>query len=115
MKERSPVDHKSRWSSLRLYLCGDEIGAAAEEEDDETVSVRSFQTCAMPPQEAQVPVAQPGDVNVADNNPEEHEDQGDIPEKDSVPTEPVSQEEAAALIQSAFRGFMVRSQFKAQT
>ncbi|BAS98588.1 Os06g0611150, partial [Oryza sativa Japonica Group] len=50
--ERGSADHKRRWSSLRLYLCGDEISAAAEDEndddDDGTVSVKSFETCAMP-------------------------------------------------------------------
>ncbi|CAD6336315.1 unnamed protein product [Miscanthus lutarioriparius] len=53
--EGSAADHRRRWSSLRLYLCGEEMNAAAEEEEDddgETVSVKSFETCCvMPPDE----------------------------------------------------------------
>ncbi|KAL5200491.1 hypothetical protein ABZP36_021694 [Zizania latifolia] len=107
--ERGSVDHKKRWSSLRLYLCGDEVSAAANEEndvdddDDGTVSVKSFETCAMQPE----PPAPANDVAGAD--PDDHpEEQGS---KYSSPTaEPAmaSHDEAATLIQSAFRGFMAR-------
>ncbi|CAN6216340.1 unnamed protein product [Urochloa humidicola] len=109
--EKGAADHRRRWGSLRLYLCGDEMNTAAEEDDDETNSVKSFETCVMMPQEVHAPVAQPGDVHDADNNPGEPEYQR-VPGEEShivVPDEPADKEVAAAmLIQSAFRGFMAR-------
>ncbi|CAN6201139.1 unnamed protein product [Urochloa humidicola] len=111
--EKGAADHRKRWGSLRLYLCGDEMNAATEEDDDETVSVNSFETCVMP-QEAHVPVAEPSDEHEhdADDNPGEPEDQR-VPGEEShvvVPAEPAGKEIAAAtLIQSAFRGFMARA------
>ncbi|KAJ1259884.1 hypothetical protein BS78_10G190000 [Paspalum vaginatum] len=103
---KGSADHRRRWSSLRLYLCGEEMHAAPEEEEeDETVSVKSFETCVvtMPP-EAHAPAAQPSDVRDAVENDtpwEEPQDQG----------VPAGEEGAAAtLIQSAFRGFMARRQ-----
>ncbi|WVZ79422.1 hypothetical protein U9M48_027002 [Paspalum notatum var. saurae] len=111
--QKGSADHRRRWSSLRLYLCGEEMHAAPEEEDDETVSVKSFETCLVMP-----PVAQPSDVHDAVNNDtpgEEPEDQG-VPAGEHgravVPAERVGGEEGAAatLIQSAFRGFMARRQ-----
>jgi hypothetical protein len=88
------------------------MNTAPEEEEDETVSVKSFETCVMPPQEEHVPVAvaQPGGVHDADDSTGDPEDQR-VPGEEShavVPTEPDEKEGAAAtLIQSAFRGFMV--------
>ncbi|CAM0910031.1 unnamed protein product [Alopecurus aequalis] len=111
--ERSPGDHKRRWGSLRLYLCGDESGgaAAADDDDDEdgtVVSAGSFEACAV----IQIPLARQGsdvDGGVQDSSsgcPEElrRRVQGDH----GLPTEPVGEEEAAALIQSEFRRFMAR-------
>ncbi|CAL5053716.1 unnamed protein product [Urochloa decumbens] len=114
--EKGAADHRRRWGSLRLYLCGDEINAATEEDDDETVSVKSFETCVMMPQEAPVPVAQLSDVmHDADNNPGEPEYQR-VPGEEShviMPAEPADKEIAGAtLIQSAFRGFMARRQLQ---
>lgn len=86
------------------------MNAAPEDDDDETLSVKSFETCVMP-QEAHVPVAQPSDVHNADDNTGEPEDQR-VPGEHShivAPTEPAEKEGAATLIQSAFRGFMVPS------
>ncbi|KAK1611400.1 hypothetical protein QYE76_035073 [Lolium multiflorum] len=110
--ERSPGDRKRRWSSLRLYLCGDEAGAAAvdqEEEDDDdddgtVVSAGSFETCPM----ARVPGAdQHGGAD--SSNPEEPRHRiGGNAVGDGVSTRPVGEEEAATLIQSAFRRFMAR-------
>ncbi|KAL6603838.1 hypothetical protein ACP70R_044199 [Stipagrostis hirtigluma subsp. patula] len=107
--EKGSADHRRRWSSLRLYLCGEEAnGAPEDDDDDETVSVKSFETCVMPP-EPHVPAAQPSDVHDAVDNPEEREVQR-IPSEHShsVP----AQEDAARLIQSAFRGFMARRQLQ---
>uniref|UniRef100_A0A0E0LDG5 Uncharacterized protein n=1 Tax=Oryza punctata TaxID=4537 RepID=A0A0E0LDG5_ORYPU len=118
------ADHKRRWSSLRLYLCGDEISAAAEEDndddDDGTVSVKSFETCRMPQEpQAAATVARPANGvdggDDADGHSEEHGSMS-IPVKDTaLPTaEPAtdSQDEAATMIQSAFRGFMARRQLQ---
>ncbi|XP_062233051.1 protein IQ-DOMAIN 33-like [Phragmites australis] len=105
--EKGSADHRRRWSSLRLYLCGEEMNAGQEEEDDETVSVRSFETFVMQ-QQPHIPVAQPSEVHNA-NYPGEPEDQG-------IPSEPshawAGKEEAATLIQSALRGFMARRQLQ---
>jgi hypothetical protein len=115
LQGRSPGDHKRRWGSLRLYLCGDEAGAAAadqeeedgdEEEDNGTVaSAGSFETCPV----TRIPVT---DVNggADSNDPEElrHRVQGSAAQ-DGVLAMPVGEEESATLIQSAFRRFMVRS------
>lgn len=94
---------------LRLYLCGEEINTAAEEEEDEgTVSVKSFETCVMA-QDAQVPVmAQQSDGHDADDKLGGSDDP--LPGEQSqvvAPMEPARTDEAATLIQSAFRGFMV--------
>ncbi|CAD6344153.1 unnamed protein product [Miscanthus lutarioriparius] len=121
----SAADHRRRWSSLRLYLCGEEMNAAAEEEDGETVSVKSFETCCvLPPEEAHViPVvvahrpASHADNTVDDNNPgEPAEDRSRVPggeQNHGHVVVPAREEEGAAtLIQSAFRGFMARRQLQ---
>ncbi|KAF0903116.1 hypothetical protein E2562_025707 [Oryza meyeriana var. granulata] len=121
--ERGSADHKRRWSSLRLYLCGDEINAAAEEnedDDDGTVSAKSFETCAMPQEpQAVAAVARPAnDVDGADATDGHSEELGSmsIPVKDTAPptAQPAtgSRDEAATLIQSVFRGFMARRQLQ---
>lgn len=83
---------------------------AADQEDDDVddgtvVSAGSFETCAM----TQIPTAhQSSGVNggVEDSgNPEELQ-------RRILPREPVGEGEAATLIQSAFRRFMVRSRSK---
>jgi len=96
------------------------MNAAAEEEDGETVSVKSFETCCvLPPEEAHVvPVvvahrpASHADNTVDDNNPgEPAEDRSRVPggeQNHGHVVVPAREEEGAAtLIQSAFRGFMV--------
>ena len=94
------------------------MNTAPEDDDDETVSVKSFETCAMPlpqPQEEHVPAAvapQPSSgVHDGDDSTGEPEDQR-VPAEHShavVPTGPDDKKEGAAatLIQSAFRRFMV--------
>lgn len=86
------------------------MNAAPAEDDDETVSVKSFETCVMP-EEAHVPiiptVAHPSDAHNTADDPEHDR----VPGEQShviVPAEPASWKEGAAtMIQSAFRGFMV--------
>ncbi|KAG2607190.1 hypothetical protein PVAP13_4NG183200 [Panicum virgatum] len=116
--EKGAGAHRRRWSSLRLYLCGEEMNTAPEEEDDETVSVKSFETCVMPPQEEHVPVAvaPPTGVRDGDDSTGEPEDQR-VPAEHShavVPTGPDDKKEGAAatLIQSAFRRFMARRELQ---
>ncbi|CAN6220817.1 unnamed protein product [Urochloa humidicola] len=115
--EKGASDHRRRWVSLRLYLCGDEMNAATEEDDDETVSVKSFETCVMmPSQEAHAPVAQPSDLHDADDNHPGEPEYQRVPSEENhvvVPTEPAAERQGAAtLIQSAFRGFMARRQLQ---
>lgn len=108
-QERSPGDHKRRWGSLRLYLCGDENGAGAEEgedDDDGTVSARSFETCAMT-QDAQAPAASDQPRRDVDGT-HEHAEEVHVQWSPGKRTTPFTEEEAATLIQSAFRRFMVR-------
>ncbi|KAF7097299.1 hypothetical protein CFC21_099133 [Triticum aestivum] len=107
--ERSPGDHNRRWGSLKLYLCGDENGAGAEDgedDDDGTVSARSFETCAMT-QDAQAPGAadQRRDVN---GRARSHAEQVRVQWSPGEPTKPFTEDDAAKLIQSAFRRFMAR-------
>lgn len=99
-QEKGSAEHRRRWGSLRLYLCGEEMNAAAEEEEDgdgDTVSVKSFETCCVMPEEAHVVVPVPHRLMSAahDGN-----DQSRVPGG-------ADEEGAATLIQSAFRGFMV--------
>ena len=89
------------------------MNTSPEDDDDETVSVKSFETCVMPPQEEHVPVAvaPPTGVRDGDDSTGEPEDQR-VPAEHShavVPTGPDDKKEGAAatLIQSAFRRFMV--------
>ncbi|KAG2612787.1 protein IQ-DOMAIN 1-like isoform X1 [Panicum virgatum] len=121
--EKGAGAHQRRWSSLRLYLCGEDMNTAPEDDDNETVSVKSFETCAMPlpqPQEEHVPAAvapQPsGGVHDGDDSTGEPPEDQRVPAGHShaiTPTEPDEKEGAAAmLIQSAFRGFMARRELR---
>lgn len=114
-QEKGSAEHRRRWGSLRLYLCGEEMNAAAEEEEDgdgDTVSVKSFETCCVMPEEAHVVVPVPhrlmsaahdGDALGNDSSGEPGDD-----DQSRVPGGTGADEEGAAtLIQSAFRGFMV--------
>lgn len=118
--EKGSAEHRRRWGSLRLYLCGEEMNAAAEEEEDgdgDTVSVKSFETCCVMPEEAHVVVPVPhrlmsaahdGDALGNDSSGEPGDD-----DQSRVPGGTGADEEGAAtLIQSAFRGFMSRRQLQ---
>jgi hypothetical protein len=112
LQGRSPGDHKRRWGSLRLYLCGDEACAATadqeedeEEEDDNgtVVSAGSFETCPT----TRIPAADRGaDVKGASDSSDPEVLQNGV-HGNGVLATPVGEEEAATLIQSAFRTFMV--------
>ncbi|KAF7103161.1 hypothetical protein CFC21_104187 [Triticum aestivum] len=108
--ERSPGDHKRRWGSLRLYLCGDENGAGAEDgedDDDGTVSARSFETCTMT-QDAQAPAAADQRRRDVNGGAHGHAEQVHAQWSPGERTKPFTEDEAATLIQSAFRRFMER-------
>ncbi|KAL6874171.1 hypothetical protein ACP4OV_014253 [Aristida adscensionis] len=110
--EKGSSDHRRRWSSLRLYLCGEEINGAPEDDDEETASVKSFETCVMA-QEPHVAAALPSDIHNTVDNHEGPEDQR-IPgeHSDGVSARPAGEEDAATLIQSAFRALMARRQLQ---
>lgn len=108
--ERSPGDHKRRWGSLRLYLCGEENGAGAEDgedDDDGTVSARSFETCAMT-QDAHAPAAADQGRRDVNGGARGNAEEVQVKWNPSEPTKPFTEDEAATLIQSAFRRFMAR-------
>lgn len=73
---------KSRWTSVRLYLCGDELNSVLVEND--SASIRSSEVTVMQP--LQYDSGDEGSCEVATK---------------------FSEDEAATFIQSAFRGFMV--------
>ncbi|VAI90743.1 unnamed protein product [Triticum turgidum subsp. durum] len=112
--ERSPGDHKRRWGSLRLYLCGDENGAGAEDgedDDDGTVSARSFETCTMT-QDAQAPAAADQRRRDVNGGAHGHAEQVHAQWSPGERTKPFTEDEAATLIQSAFRRFMERGRLQ---
>ncbi|KAL1225679.1 Protein IQ-DOMAIN 33 [Cardamine amara subsp. amara] len=88
----SNLGEKKRWSSVRSYLCGDEFNSVLA--DDDSVSLKS----------SEATVTQP--LHVEDNQSEASETH--IPKKHQ--TTPISklflEEDAAVIIQSAFRSYM---------
>ncbi|XP_061360694.1 protein IQ-DOMAIN 33 [Gastrolobium bilobum] len=96
---RNTVENR-RWVSVRSYLCGDEFNSVLAEED--SASVKS----------SEATVTQP--------IPEELTDKGDTKSEETVEnvtqkrpnsnTKLLNEEEAAILIQSAYRGFLLRRQ-----
>ncbi|XP_010270107.1 PREDICTED: protein IQ-DOMAIN 1-like [Nelumbo nucifera] len=96
---RSNGVDKRRWSSVRSYLCGDEFNSVQAEED--SASIRS----------SEATVTQP----VAEDLKETAETQSGTKEevtneKKNSPAKVLSKEDAAILIQSAFRRFLARRQ-----
>lgn len=92
---------KSRWTSVRLYLCGDELNSVIVEND--SASVRSSEASVVQPQREDS-----GDVeSCAEPKVEQC---GELISKggQNSPGTELSREEAAIIIQSAFRGFLAR-------
>ncbi|TYI01022.1 hypothetical protein E1A91_A11G165000v1 [Gossypium mustelinum] len=96
---RSNVTDKKRWSSVRSYLCGDEFNSVVAEED--SCSVKS----------SEATVTQPIPQGLRDHP----ENQGDDETKPNMPEETHNSisklfhaEDAAIVIQSAFRQFLAR-------
>ncbi|KAJ6401407.1 hypothetical protein OIU84_016758 [Salix udensis] len=94
----APGDHKKRWSSVRLYLCGEELNSVLAEED--SASVKSSEATVTQP--VLEDSEEKGDV---ENGGAEE----DMPkEKHSSTSRLFRQEDAAITIQSAFRDFLTR-------
>ncbi|KAJ6680532.1 IQ-DOMAIN 5-RELATED [Salix purpurea] len=94
----APGDHKKRWSSVRLYLCGEELNSVLAEED--SASVKSSEATVTQP--VLEDSEEKGDV---ENGGAEE----DMPkEKHNSTSRLFRQEDAAITIQSAFRDFLTR-------
>ncbi|KAB5527687.1 hypothetical protein DKX38_021534 [Salix brachista] len=95
----APGDHKKRWSSVRLYLCGEELNSVLAEED--SASVKS----------SEATVTQPVLEDSEEKGDVENEGaEEDMPkEKHNSTSKLFRQEDAAITIQSAFRDFLVCS------
>lgn len=93
---------KRRWSSVRSYFCGDEYNSVLEEDD--SASIRSSEATVTQP----ITEDLNKDETLQEIQSREHEDHL-ADEKQNSPTKCVEQENAAIVIQSAFRGFLVCS------
>ncbi|XP_062152529.1 protein IQ-DOMAIN 33 isoform X1 [Alnus glutinosa] len=95
---RSNVAERKRWSSVRSYLCGDEFNSVLAEED--SASVKS----------SEATVTQPMLEDLTDKvDIQNEETKEDILEETQDSTlQLLSEENAAIIIQSAFRGFLAR-------
>ncbi|ONK79070.1 uncharacterized protein A4U43_C01F2590 [Asparagus officinalis] len=97
--ERNFGVDKSRWTSVRLYLCGEELNSVMVENDSD--SIRSSEATVMQPFQE-------------DSVDEQSSEIARIEELDELITEEenalakLNEEQAAIFIQSAFRGFMAR-------
>ncbi|KAA8524777.1 hypothetical protein F0562_011200 [Nyssa sinensis] len=107
---RSNAMEKRKWSSVRSYLCGDEFNSVLAEED--SASVRSSEaTISQPTQES-------SEATVTQPILEDLIDKGDIQsketkekvqkEKQNSTAKLFCREDAAIVIQTAFRGFLAR-------
>nr|CAD1831382.1 unnamed protein product [Ananas comosus var. bracteatus] len=116
--ERSCVEHKNRWSSVRHYLCGDEFNS--DHEEDEIASSKSSEATVLQP--AAEASADDGEESIHQAiKSEEHEETSTEEENSSLSATTSTrtttkssreEEDAAILIQSAFKGFMARRQLK---
>ncbi|KAE8075590.1 hypothetical protein FH972_014287 [Carpinus fangiana] len=88
---RSNVGERKRWGSVRAYLCGDEFNSVLAEED--SASVKSSEATVTQP------MLEDLTAKVVIQNEETKEDI-------------LSEENAAIIIQSAFRGFLARHEIE---
>ncbi|WCJ37440.1 IQ-domain 33 [Euphorbia peplus] len=95
---RSSASEKKRWSAVRVYLCGDEFNSVLAEED--SASVKS----------SEATVTQPILDDAASKGESEYEETEDhMPdEKHNSTSRLFLQEDAATVIQTAFRKFLAR-------
>lgn len=89
---------KKRWSSVRSYLCGDEFNSVAAEED----------SCSVKSSEATVTQPMPQGLRDQPENQSDDETKPNMPEEthNSI-SKLFHAEDAAIVIQSAFRQFLV--------
>ncbi|KAK2979012.1 hypothetical protein RJ640_013646 [Escallonia rubra] len=121
---RSNSVERRRWSSVRSYLCGDEFNSVLAEED--SASFRSSKATISQPEfssvfeeedsvsvrSSEATVTQPiieklldrGDVPIKENKEETQE------EKQNCTSQLFRKDDAASVIQSAFRNFLARRQ-----
>ncbi|WOL13653.1 protein IQ-DOMAIN 1 [Canna indica] len=105
--EKNLIVDRSRWSSIRLYLCGDEFNSVTAEDD--LTSYRCSGASTMQP--VTEPLGDDEDHEVVIR--QEDLEKTHTKQEDSW-TESSLEEHAAIAIQSAFRGFLVRQQNKQQ-
>ncbi|MBA0741758.1 hypothetical protein Gogos_014887 [Gossypium gossypioides] len=96
---RSNVTDKKRWSSVRSYLCGDEFNSVVAEED----------SCSVKSSEATVTQPIPQGLTDQPENQSDDETKPNMPEEthNSI-SKLFHAEDAAIVIQSAFRQFLAR-------
>ncbi|TYG45461.1 hypothetical protein ES288_D11G175500v1 [Gossypium darwinii] len=96
---RSNVTDKKRWSSVRSYLCGDEFNSVVAEED----------SCSVKSSEATVTQPIPQGLRDQPENQSDDETKANMPEEthNSI-SKLFHAEDAAIVIQSAFRQFLAR-------
>ncbi|MFQ6652988.1 hypothetical protein Gotur_024612 [Gossypium turneri] len=96
---RSNVTDKKRWSSVRSYLCGDEFNSVVAEED----------SCSVKSSEATVTQPIPQGLRDQPENQSDDETKPNMPEEthNSI-SKLFHAEDAAIVIQSAFRQFLAR-------
>ncbi|EOX93400.1 IQ-domain 33, putative isoform 1 [Theobroma cacao] len=97
---KSNVNDKKRWSSVRSYICGDEFNSVLAEED--STSVKSSEATVTQP----IPegLRDKGDIQSDEAKPDITEDK-----RNSI-WKLFHEEDAAIVIQSAFRHFLARRQ-----
>lgn len=99
---------KNRWSAVRLYLCGDELSSVLVENDLSSIKGSEAATAV------QSLVEESGvEESFQVTQVEEHKEQQTTKEEESPPVRFTEEEAAAAtLIQSAFRGLVVRRRYE---
>ncbi|GAB2256838.1 hypothetical protein Droror1_Dr00022897 [Drosera rotundifolia] len=91
---------RTKWRSVRAYLCGDEVSSMVAEEDSTTFNISDTTISRLIHEEEGSDISE---MHSTANNDQTEEQQN--PESKRL-----SEAEAAIIIQSAFRGFMVRHQ-----
>lgn len=91
---------RKKWSSVRSYLCGDEFNSVLAEED--SASVKS----------SEATVTQPMQEDSIQSNEIKEEEEAVPVEKQNSISRIFQKEDAAVIIQAAFRSYLVRLFFQ---
>ncbi|XP_048434156.1 protein IQ-DOMAIN 33 [Pyrus x bretschneideri] len=121
---RSNVTERRRWSSVRWYLCGDEYNSVMAENDSASVkssvattatqfnsvlAVADEESSSVGSSEATVTQPMPEDLSDKGNiGREATKEDVEVAKAGSAVSKTMSEEHAATIIQSAFRGFRTR-------